>query len=36
MYNGSLIPVTAGFFIFGCISMAILTFANTYKAKHQQ
>ncbi|MDR6984932.1 DHA1 family bicyclomycin/chloramphenicol resistance-like MFS transporter [Rheinheimera pacifica] len=36
MYNGTLIPVTAGFFIFGCISMAILTFANTYKEKHQQ
>lgn len=33
MYNGTLIPVTAGFFIFACISMAILTFANTYKLK---
>ncbi len=35
MYNGTLIPVTAGFFIFGCISMAILTFAKAYKEKHQ-
>ena len=34
MYNGTLIPVTAGFFIFSCISMAILTFAKAYKAKH--
>jgi DHA1 family bicyclomycin/chloramphenicol resistance-like MFS transporter len=34
MYNGTLIPVTAGFFIFSCISMAILTFANAYKVKH--
>lgn len=33
MYNGTLIPVTAGFFIFSCISMAILTFAKAYKAK---
>ena len=35
MYNGTLIPVTAGFFIFACISMAILMFANTYKLKQQ-
>ena len=34
MYNGTLIPVTAGFFIFSCISMAILTFAKACKAKH--
>ncbi|GAA0564704.1 multidrug effflux MFS transporter [Rheinheimera aquimaris] len=33
MYNGTLIPVTAGFFIFACISMAILAFANRYKQK---
>lgn len=33
LYNGTLIPVTAGFFIFACISMAILAFANAYKLK---
>lgn len=33
MYNGTLIPVTAGFFIFACISMAILAFANRYKQR---
>ncbi|MBU1309128.1 MAG: multidrug effflux MFS transporter [Gammaproteobacteria bacterium] len=33
MYNGSLIPVTLGFFIFACINMAILTFAKSYKQK---
>ena len=36
MYNGTLIPVTAGFLIFGGISMAILTFVKTYKIKHQR
>jgi DHA1 family bicyclomycin/chloramphenicol resistance-like MFS transporter len=35
MYNGTLIPVTAGFLIFGSISMAILTFAQKYKDKHE-
>ena len=33
MYNGTLIPVAAGFFIFACISMAILVFAKRYKQK---
>ncbi|HEY9042013.1 MAG TPA: multidrug effflux MFS transporter [Rheinheimera sp.] len=33
MYNDTLIPVTAGFFIFACISMAILAFANRYKQR---
>ncbi|MEH8019455.1 multidrug effflux MFS transporter [Rheinheimera muenzenbergensis] len=33
LYNGSLIPVTLGFFIFACINMAILTFAKSYKQK---
>lgn len=36
LYNGTLIPVTAGFFIFACISMAILAFANAYKLKQPQ
>ena len=36
MYNGTLIPVTAGFLIFGSISMAILTFAQNYKKKHKE
>ncbi len=35
MYNGTVIPVTAGFLIFGSISMAILTFAQKYKKQHQ-
>lgn len=35
MYNGTLVPVTAGFLIFGSISMAILTFAQKYKEKHK-
>ena len=36
MYNGTLIPVTAGFLIFGSISMAILTFAQKYKEKDKE
>ena len=36
MYNGTLIPVTAGFLIFSCISMVILRFANAYKMRHLQ
>ena len=36
MYNGTLIPVTTGFLIFGSISMAILTFAQKFKVKHQE
>ena len=36
MYNGTLIPVTAGFLIFSCISMVILRFANAYKIRHLQ
>lgn len=35
MYNGTVIPVTAGFLIFSSISMAILTFAQKYKKQHQ-
>lgn len=33
MYNGTLIPVTAGFLLFGCINMAILMFIKHYKAR---
>lgn len=33
MYNGTLIPVTAGFLLFGCINMAILMFIKNYKAR---
>jgi DHA1 family bicyclomycin/chloramphenicol resistance-like MFS transporter len=35
LYNGTVIPVTAGFLIFGSISMAILVFAQKYKEKHE-
>jgi DHA1 family bicyclomycin/chloramphenicol resistance-like MFS transporter len=31
----AVIPVTAGFLIFGSISMAILVFAQKYKEKHE-
>lgn len=33
MYNGTLVPVTAGFLLFGCINMAILMFIKNYKAR---
>ena len=34
MYNGTLVPVTAGFLLFACINMAILMFIKNYKARH--
>ncbi len=36
LYNGTVVPVTAGFLLFSCISMALLRFARQYKIKHSE
>lgn len=36
MYNGTLFPVTAGFLIFGSISLLIFSFAQRYQQQHAE